>query len=97
MLLKYYIQCVSEFGKLNSGHRTGKEGQCQRRTLPRKDNAKEYSDCCTVALISNASKVMLKILQARLQQYVTEKFQMYKMGLEKAEEGQDGEHMYTHG
>ena len=40
----------------------------------------------TIALISHASKVMLKILQARLQQYVNQKFQMYKLDLEKAEE-----------
>ena len=38
--------------------------------IPKKDNAKEYSNYCTIALISHASKVMLKILQARLQQYV---------------------------
>ena len=38
--------------------------------IPKKDNAKECSNCCTVAVISHASKVMLKILQARLQQYV---------------------------
>ena len=38
--------------------------------IPKKDNAKECSNYCTVALISQASKVMLKILQARLQQYV---------------------------
>ena len=38
--------------------------------IPKKGNAKECSDYCTVALISHASKVMLKILQARLQQYV---------------------------
>ena len=37
--------------------------------LPKKGNAKECSNYCTVALISHASKVMLKILQARLQQY----------------------------
>ena len=37
---------------------------------PKKGNAKECSDYCTIALISHASKVMLKILQARLQQYV---------------------------
>ena len=36
----------------------------------KKDNAKECSNYCTIALISHASKVMLKILQARLQQYV---------------------------
>ena len=38
--------------------------------IPKKGNAKECSNCCTIALISHASKVMLKILQARLQQYV---------------------------
>ena len=38
--------------------------------IPKKGNAKEYSNYCAVALISHASKVMLKILQARLQQYV---------------------------
>ena len=38
--------------------------------IPKKGNAKECSDYCTVALISHASKVMLKILQARLQQYM---------------------------
>ena len=38
--------------------------------LPNKGNAKECSNYCTIALISHASKVMLKILQARLQQYM---------------------------
>ena len=38
--------------------------------IPKKGNAKEYSNYCPIALISQASKVMLKILQARLQQYV---------------------------
>ena len=38
--------------------------------IPKKDNAKECSNYCTIALISHASKVMLKILQARLQQYM---------------------------
>ena len=39
-------------------------------SIPKKGNAKECSTCHTIALISHASKVMLKILQARLQQYV---------------------------
>ena len=39
-------------------------------SIPKKGNAKECSNCHTIALISHASKVMLKILQARLQQYV---------------------------
>ena len=38
--------------------------------IPKKGNAKECSNYCTIALISHNSKVMLKILQARLQQYV---------------------------
>ena len=38
--------------------------------VPKKGNAKECSIYCTIELISHASKVMLKILQARLQQYV---------------------------
>ena len=38
--------------------------------IPKKDNPKECSNYCTVALISQASKIMLKILQARLQHYV---------------------------
>ena len=38
--------------------------------IPKKSNAKECSNYCTVVLISHASKVMLKILQARLQQYM---------------------------
>ena len=38
--------------------------------VPNKGNAKECSNCCTIALISHASKIMLKILQAGLQQYV---------------------------
>ena len=47
-------------------------------------NSKECSNYCTIALISHASKVMLKILQVRLQQYVN--LQMFKLDLEKAEE-----------
>ena len=52
--------------------------------IPKKGNAKECLKYCTIALISHASKAMLKILQARLQQYVN--FQMFKLVLEKAEE-----------
>ena len=49
----------------------------------KKGNAKECSNSCTIVLISHVSKVMLKILQARLQQYVN--LQMFKLDLEKAE------------
>ena len=52
-------------------------------------NPKERQACSnyhTSAVISHASKVMLKILQARLQQYMTVNFQMFKLVLEKGEE-----------
>ena len=55
-------------------------------SIPKKGNAKECSNYHTIALISHTDKVMLKILQARLQQYVN--FQMVKLDLEKAEEPQ---------
>ena len=54
--------------------------------IPNKGDAKKCSNYRTIAFISHASKVMLKILQARLQQYVNENFQMYKLDLQKAEE-----------
>ena len=41
--------------------------------IPKKGNAKECSNYCTIALISQASKVMLKILKARVQQYINRK------------------------
>ena len=54
--------------------------------IPKKGNAKECSNYHTVALISHASKVMLKILQARLQQYVNQELPDVQAGfLEKAE------------
>ena len=52
----------------------------------KKGNAKECSNYRTIALISHASKVMLKILQARLQQCMNRDFQMFRLDLEKAEE-----------
>ena len=48
--------------------------------VPKKGNAKECSNYCTIALISHASKVMLKILQARLQQYVNREFSDIQAG-----------------
>ena len=53
---------------------------------PKKGNAKGCSNYHTIALISHTSKVMLKILQARLQQYLNVSFQMFNLNLEKAEE-----------
>ena len=54
--------------------------------IPKKGNAKECSHYHTIALISHTSKVMLKILQARLQQYMSRELQMFRLVLEKAEE-----------
>ena len=51
--------------------------------LPKKGNAKECSYYCTIALISHASKVTLKILQARLQQYVNREFPDIQAGFRK--------------
>ena len=82
MLWKCYNQYATKFGKLSSGHRTGKG----HFSTPKKGNVKECSNYGTIALISHTSKVMLKILQARLQQYMTKNFQMFKLDLEKEEE-----------
>ena len=54
--------------------------------IPKKDNAKECANYHTIAFISHASKVMLKILQARLQQHVNCELPDVQAGLEKAEE-----------
>ena len=54
--------------------------------IPKKGNAKEGSNYCTIALISHASKVMLKILQARLQQYMNRELPDVQVVLEKAGE-----------
>ena len=83
-LLKRCTQYASKFGKHSSDHRTGKVSfhsnpkvrQCQRMLkLPHK-----------IALISHTSKVMLKILKARLQQYMNCELPDVKSVLEKAEE-----------
>ena len=84
MLWKCSTQCATKFGKCSSDQRTGKGQfpfQSQRKAMPK-------NDLTTTQLhSSHASKVMLKILQARLQQAAwTVNFQMFKLDLEKAEE-----------
>ena len=81
MQWKCWNQYARKFGKLSSGHRTWKgqfSFQSQRKAVPK---VFKYH---TIALISHASKVMLKILQARLQ--LNWGLQMFKLDLEKAEE-----------
>ena len=51
--------------------------------IPKKGNAKERSNYCTIAFISDASKVMLKILLARLQQYVNRELLDVQAGFRK--------------
>ena len=51
--------------------------------IPKKGNAKEFSDYCTIPLISHASKIRLKILQARLQQYVNHELPDIQAGFRK--------------
>ena len=52
----------------------------------KKGNGKECTNCCTIVLISHASKLMLKILQASLQQYMNHELPKFKLVLGKAEE-----------
>ena len=82
-LWKCCSQYVSKFVKLSSGHRTGKVVSIP---IPKKGNAKECSNYRKTALISHASKVTFKILQAGLQQYMNCEFPDVKLDVEKAEE-----------
>ena len=84
MLWKCCTQYASKFGKLSSGHRTGKgqfSFQSQRKAMP-----KECSNYRTIALISHASKLMLKVLKPGFSNTWTMNFQMFKLVLEKAQE-----------
>ena len=80
MLWKCCTQYASKYGKLSSGHRTAK-GQFSLQS--QRKAAKECLNYHTIALISHASKVMLKILQARLQQYVTHELPDVQAGFRK--------------
>ena len=81
MLLKCFTQYASKFVKLSSGHRTGK-GQFQFHSNP-KERQCQRTNYCTIALISHASKVMLKILWARLHQYVNRELPDVQAGFRK--------------
>ena len=54
--------------------------------IPKKGNVKECSDYSTILLSSRTNKAIHKICQARLQWYLIQNFQMYKLDLEKMEE-----------
>ena len=86
MLWKWCTKYANKFGKLSSGHRTGK---CPFSfQSPKKGNAKECSNYRTIALISHTNKIMLKILQARLQQHMNCELSDTQAGFKKAEESE---------
>ena len=81
VLLKCFTQYANRFGKVSSGHRTGKKSALI--PIPKKGNAKECSNYRTVALISHTSKVMLKRLQVRLHSMWTESFHIFQARFRK--------------
>ena len=82
----------------NSAVATGLE-KVSFHSNPKEGNAKECSNYRTIALISHASKVMLKILQARLQQYVNRKLTDVQAGFRKGRgtRDQNCQHPLDHG
>ena len=86
MLWKCCTKLASKFGKLSSGHGTGKGVFIP---IPKMGNAKECSNYGTVALISHASEVMLKILQVRLQQHVNQELPDAQAEFRKGRETRD--------
>ena len=81
MLLKCCTQCASKFGKLSSDHRTEKSQfsfQSQRKAMPQ-----NVQTTAQLALISHTCKVMLKIPQARLQQYANRELPDVQTGYKK--------------
>ena len=86
MLLKCCTQYASKFGKLSCGHRAEKSVFIP---IPKKGNAKECSHYRTIALISHSSQVMLKILQARLHQYMNRELPDAQAGFRKGRGNRD--------
>ena len=87
MLWKRFTQYASKFGKTQQWPQDWKRSVFI--PIPKKDNAKECSNYCTTALISHASKVMLKILQTRLQQYVNRELPDVQAGFRKGRGARD--------
>ena len=83
MLRKCCTQYASKFGKLISGHRTEK---VSFHSNPKERQCSNYH---TIALILHASKVKLKILQARLQQYMNQELPDVQVGFRKGREARD--------
>ena len=81
IILSEKTQYASKFGKLSSGPQDWKRSVFI--SIPKKGNAKECSNYFTIALISLTSKVMLKILQARLQQRMNQELPYVQAGSRK--------------
>ena len=81
-LWKCCTQYASKYGKLSSGLEKVWKWSVFI-PIPKKGNAKECWNYCTIALISHTSKVMLKIFQARLQQYVNRELSDVQAGFRK--------------
>ena len=67
-----------------------------KTSIPKKGNAKECSDYHTIVFISHTSKVMLKILQARLQQYVNRELADIQAGFRKGNQRSNCQHLLDH-
>ena len=87
LLLKCYTQYASKFGKLSIWPQDWKRSVLI--PIPKKGNARECSNYCTIALISHAIKVMLRILQARLQWYMNWELPDVQTGFRKGRETRD--------
>ena len=80
--VKVLYSICQQIWEISSGHKLEGSGFIP---IPKKGNAKHCSNSCTIALISHTSKIMLKILQASLQQYVNHEPQDIQAGFRKEE------------
>ena len=86
MLLKCVTQYASKFGKLSNGHRTGRgqfSFQTQRKTMPKNVQTTMHMH------ILHASKIILKILPVRLQQYINWELSVVQAGFRKGRDTRD--------
>ena len=89
-------QYASKFGKLSNDHRSGK--RLVFISTPKKGNAKECSGYCASALISQPSKVIVEIFQARLQVYMNHELPDVQAGFRKGRGTRDNcRHLLDHG
>ena len=102
ILLKYCTLYVNKFGKFSSGHRTGKgqfSFQSQRKAMPKNAHTTtQLHSSHTNKVLLLASKVLLKILQVRLQQYVNQELPNVQAGYRKSRGTRDqiAEHPLDH-